>query len=205
MWKLQTPHSRKNTTWLWHHLRKNPPAGTFYRGWNWTHVERAQFVPDYLGCNASASPGASRCDNRSPVELLNQFAAAGRGERCCVRPAGVYYGAPAVCVSSRLFESGRRAEPSFHWGDGRGSSRAPHARRWFPASARRNCAFLLLGKSVFGKPGCAFHCGMVRRKPALQCQQNIFSSPAVLSSVLTWQLKDKKNIYNIQLTNLLLM
>lgn len=39
-------------------------------------MERAQFVPDYLGCNASASPGASRCDNRSPVELLNQFAAA---------------------------------------------------------------------------------------------------------------------------------
>lgn len=49
-----------------------------------------------------------------------------RGEKCRVGPACVYYGAPRVSASSRLFGSGRSAEPSFHWGSRGGPSCLTH-------------------------------------------------------------------------------
>lgn len=59
-----------------------------------------------------------------------------------------------LCVSSRLFRSGWRAEPSFHQGPG--SIQRALRTRWFPALARRVCSGFVFGSCIMKPSACAW-------------------------------------------------
>lgn len=87
---------------------------------------------------------------------------------------GVFIMVCRLCVSSRLFGSGWRAEPSFHWGTS--SDQRALRRRWFPA---QTLFFLCLDVAVFRESSCTlnllFGCSHQKRKKKKNPELGAFS------------------------------